>query len=96
MQFGLKLPTGSSHEHLLSGPSAGQETDRGLQPGSGTTDVLVGAYHYGRIAPRVDVILQALAQMQLNSREGYKPAAAISFRSVSITRAGRGSRRSCS
>ena len=79
VQFGLKLPTGSFHEHFLSGPSAGQETDRGLQPGSGTIDALVGAYHYGRIAPKVDVILQALAQIPLDSREGYKPATGVNF-----------------
>ncbi len=76
VQFGLKLPTGSFREHFLGGPQAGEEVDRGLQPGTGTTDALVGAYHYGRIAPKVDVIVQALAQIPLDSRAGYRPAVA--------------------
>ena len=79
IQAGLKLPTGSFHEHFTGGPSAGQEVDRGLDPGTGTVDALVGAYHYGRIASRVDVILQALAQIPLDSREGYKPSTAVNF-----------------
>lgn len=79
VQVGLKLPTGSFHEHFTGGPSAGQEVDRGLDPGTGTTDALVGAYHYGRIAPKVDVILQALAQIPLNSREGYRPSTAVNL-----------------
>lgn len=70
IQFGLKLPTGSFHEPLLTGPAAGQETDCGLQPGTGTVDALVGADHYGRIAPKIDVILQALVQIALDSRAG--------------------------
>ncbi len=76
VQFGLKLPTGSFHEHFLAGPAAGEEVDRGLQPGSGTTDALVGAYHYGRLGAKFDVILQALAQIPLDSRDGYRPAIA--------------------
>ncbi len=79
VQFGLKLPTGSFHEHFTGGPSASQEVDRGLDPGTGTVDALVGAYHYGRIAPKVDLILQALAQIPLDSREGYKPSTAANF-----------------
>jgi hypothetical protein len=79
LQFGLKLPTGSFHEHFLRGPSAGQEVDRGLDPGTGTTDALIGAYHYGRVAPKVDVIVQALAQIPLNSREGYRPSTAANL-----------------
>ncbi len=79
LQFGLKLPTGSFHEHFTGGPGAGDEVDRGLDPGTGTTDALIGAYHYGRIAPKIDVILQALAQIPLNQRAGYKPATAENF-----------------
>ena len=79
VQLGLKLPTGSFHEHFIAGPSAGQEVDRGLDPGTGTTDVLIGAYHYGRIAPKIDVIFQALAQVALNNRGAYRPANAANF-----------------
>ena len=79
LQFGLKLPTGSFHESFTGGPSAGQPVDRGLDPGTGTVDALFGAYHYGRIAPKVDVILQALAQVPLDAREGYKPASAVNL-----------------
>lgn len=50
VQLGLKLPTGSHTETFTGGPIAGQPLDRGLQPGTGTTDLLVGAYHFAPIS----------------------------------------------
>ncbi len=79
VQLGLKLPTGSFREHFIAGPSAEQEVDRGLDPGTGTTDVLAGGYHYQRIAPKIDVIFQTLAQIALSSRAGYRPSNAANF-----------------
>ena len=47
VQFGLKLPTGSFSDRFRNGPQAGQPVDRGLQPGTGTTDLLLGLYTAG-------------------------------------------------
>ena len=45
--FGIKLPTGKTDVNFYAGPQAGEPLDRGLQPGTGTTDALLGVYHFG-------------------------------------------------
>ncbi len=73
LQFGFKLPTGSFHQTFRSGPGAGGDVDRGLQPGSGTTDALIGVYHFGRMVKDVDFVLQAIGQVPLDNRDLYRP-----------------------
>ena len=77
VQFGLKLATGSFNERFSAGPQAGTPLDRGLQPGTGTTDLLLGAYHYGVVGPSWNYFVQALLQQSLDDREGYRPGTAI-------------------
>ena len=43
--FGLKLPTGETNDTFKNGKAL----DRGLELGTGTTDLLLGAYHFGNI-----------------------------------------------
>ncbi len=71
--FGLKLPTGNIDDRFESGPQTGEIVDRGLQLGSGTTDVLVGAYHVGAFAQDWSYFGQILAQQPLDSSDGFKP-----------------------
>jgi hypothetical protein len=68
--FGLKLPTGRIDVHNGNGDLA----ERSLQPGSGTTDALVGAY-YAQLLPAADLswFAQGTLQVPLNSRNGFKP-----------------------
>ncbi|MDE2563979.1 MAG: hypothetical protein KGL48_17210 [Sphingomonadales bacterium] len=73
LQFGLVLPTGGFHRTFTSGPEAGSPIDRGLQPGTGTVQGVVGAYHYGRVGQDFALVLQAQGQFALNDREGYRP-----------------------
>lgn len=73
VQFGLKLPTGEFHNNFLSGPQAAQPLDRGLQPGTGTTDLLLGVYTFGTVNPDWEYFAQALLQQPLNSRENFRP-----------------------
>lgn len=73
LQFGLVLPTGGIHRTFSSGPEAGEEIDRGLQPGTGTVQAIVGAYHYSALGKDVALVLQAQGQFALNDREGFKP-----------------------
>ena len=77
IQFGLKLPTGSYDTNFRSGPQEGELLDRGLQLGTGTTDLLVGAYQFGALSRDWDYFAQALIQQPLNSRDEFRPGMGI-------------------
>ena len=47
LQFGLKLPTGKTNQTSTNGSSA---VDPGLQLGTGSTDLILGAYKFSRFA----------------------------------------------
>ncbi|MBK5105183.1 MAG: hypothetical protein JJE42_13120, partial [Burkholderiales bacterium] len=74
LNFGLKLPAGSWDVRNAEGDLA----ERSLQPGTGTTDLLLGAY-YSNYLPSLNSswFIQGLWQKPLNSREDYKPGARI-------------------
>jgi hypothetical protein len=81
--FGFKLPTGS---HTLTGVSTDPASpgdvaaiDRGLQPGSGTTDVILGAYTFDSLSKNWDYFAQATVQAALNSKDDYKPGTGVNF-----------------
>jgi hypothetical protein len=74
--FGLKLPTGRYTETGSStDPTEPGEVpiDRGLQPGTGTTDVMVGAYYTNSFNFNVGYFAQALFQAALYSKDQYRP-----------------------
>jgi hypothetical protein len=75
--FGLKLATGPFDYTFSDGPQAGEPLDRGLQPGTGTTDLLVGVYDYGAISRDWDFFAQAMLQQPLNSRDEFKPGTGL-------------------
>jgi len=79
MQLGVKLPTGGIHNTFIDGPQAGQPLDRGLQPGTGTTDLLVGAYKFGALNRDWDYFVQGLVQLPTNSREDFKPGTGVNL-----------------
>jgi hypothetical protein len=79
VQFGLKLPTGSFDNNFISGPQAGQPLDRGLQPGTGTTDLLLGAYTFGAVNRDWDYYGEALLQQPLNSRQDFRPGTGVNL-----------------
>jgi len=74
--FGLKLPTGS---HTLTGTSTDPTApgpvpiDRGLQPGSGTTDVILGAYYFDTLSKNWDYFAQGIFQAATDSKDQYRP-----------------------
>lgn len=70
LNFGLKLPTGS--RDIVN--SEGERAERSLQPGTGTTDLLLGAY-YSQFLPRSNAswFVQGLWQKALNYSEDYRP-----------------------
>jgi hypothetical protein len=70
VNFGLKLPTGKTDVKNDEGELA----ERSLQPGSGTTDAVFGAY-YSQHRPLASLswFAQALAQVPLNTHDEYRP-----------------------
>lgn len=76
LNFGLKLPTGRFHERNVDGELA----ERTLQPGSGTTDAILGAYFSSSLPLRdLSWFAQALYQAPLNEREDFKPGNRFGF-----------------
>jgi len=76
LNFGLKLPTGKTDRKNADGDAA----ERSLQPGSGTTDFLVGA-SYSTLQPTksLSTFVQGLMQLPLNEHEDYKPGNRIAL-----------------
>lgn len=66
LSLGLKLPTGSFTQSGF---------DRDVQLGTGTTDLLLGAYHFGGLgrAGAWNWFAQGLLDQPLNTRSGYRP-----------------------
>ena len=73
VQFGVKLPTGHTNQTFNAGAEAGQPLDAGLQLGTGTTDLLLGFYTFGSLAPGWGCFGQVLLQKPMAERNGFKP-----------------------
>ena len=80
--FGAKLATGS---HTATGTSTdptapGPATiDRGLQPGTGTTDLILGAFYADSLNADWSYFTQAMVQTALNSSDQYKPGTGLNI-----------------
>lgn len=73
--FGLKLPTG----RINVANDEGEVAERSLQPGTGTTDGIVGAYFQQELlAQGASWFAQAQYQHALNSKDDFKPCAQFS------------------
>jgi hypothetical protein len=73
VSFGLKLPTGN-----YTGPTGalgGAAFDRDSLPGTGSTDLIFGAYHVGRLAAvrRASYFVQGRYQVAVATRNDYRP-----------------------
>ena len=64
VQLGVKLPTGQygTAVDFYEGPNAGMPLDASLQPGTGSTDVIIGAYYYQAISQDFDVFVNGQFQ----------------------------------
>jgi len=76
LQFGLKLPTGKTDIKNADGDPA----ERSLQPGSGTTDLLIGL-SYSKLQPtkNLSTFVQGLVQAPLYEHDDYKPGTRVSL-----------------
>lgn len=77
IEAGFVLPTGAIHQTFNSGPEEGEQVDRGLQPGTGTVQAVLGAYHLGAVTPELGYFVQVTGQTPLNRRDGYKPGSFV-------------------
>jgi hypothetical protein len=71
---GVKLPTG---KHDVTN-GEGEEAERTLQPGTGTTDAIVGLYLNG-VAPMADAswFARVVAVLPANEKAGYRPGRSL-------------------
>ncbi|WP_420475483.1 hypothetical protein [Noviherbaspirillum sp. ST9] len=75
MTFGLKLPTGKTTVANENGDVA----EPSLQPGSGTTDAIIGAYYHQKLPQSgASWFVQAQYQHALNSHDNFKPGGQLS------------------
>ncbi len=72
--FGVKLPTGIHSKEN----DAGEAAERGLQPGSGTTDLILGGFHRWLIGDN-DAFAQARWQHALQAHARFLPGDRISL-----------------
>lgn len=77
VQLGLKLPTGGINQNFATGPAAGTPLDRGLQLGTGTTDLLAGVSHFSRPGLYVSWFAQVLLDQPLAARDGFIPSSSV-------------------
>jgi hypothetical protein len=70
LQLGVKLPTGQygTAVNFYDGPNVGSPLDASLQAGTGSTDLIVGAYYYQAVSQNFD----AFADVQLQSAIAHK------------------------
>ena len=70
VQLGVKLPTGQYYPsvNFYSGPNAGTPLDASLNPGTGSTDVIIGAYYYRAISQDFDFFVNGQFQSAVKHR----------------------------
>jgi hypothetical protein len=73
LSLGVKLPTGNYTGP--NGPLGGSEFDRDTLPGTGSTDLVLGAYHVGGINADDSLawLVQARYQFAFLTRNDYRP-----------------------
>jgi hypothetical protein len=70
IRFGLKLPTGNTTQVMV----AGTQMEAGLQPGSGSTDAVLGAYHHENFAASaMGWFASTQVQMAMQLKNDYRP-----------------------
>jgi len=84
IRFGLKLPTGAINKTMTPpdprDPTVPVVLERSAQPGSGSTDAILGTYYF-RTLPDADWgwFASAQAQAAIATRDNYRPGDQLSF-----------------
>jgi hypothetical protein len=86
LQLGVKLPTGQygTAVDFYNGPNAGAPLDASLQAGTGSTDVIVGAYYYQAVSQDFDIFVSgqfqsAVAHKQNQTGNDFRPGNSATF-----------------
>jgi hypothetical protein len=71
VQLGVKLPTGhyGTAVNFNSGPDAGTPLDASLQAGTGSTDVILGAYYYRAVSQNFDAFVNGQFQSAVKHKQ---------------------------
>jgi hypothetical protein len=69
LQFGIKLPTGK----IDVANDEGEGAERSLQPGTGTTDAILGAFYNAPLGTRASWFADVNWQAALDQRDEYRP-----------------------
>jgi hypothetical protein len=84
LQLGVKLPTGryGTDVTFKDGPLQGEPLDASLQPGTGSTDIIVGAYYYQPVSQDFDVFAHAQFQSAVKSNQNqsgndFRPGSSV-------------------
>ena len=80
VQLGIKLPTGhyGTSVNFATGRNAGAPLDASLQPGTGSTDLIIGGYYYQAVGQNVDAFFTGQFQSAVQHRQNqpgndYRP-----------------------
>src|SRR5271163_2401118 len=86
LQLGIKLPTGQygTAVDFYDGPNVGTPLDASLQAGTGSTDVIVGAYYYQPVSQNFDIFVNgqfqsAVAHKQNQPGNDFRPGNSATF-----------------
>jgi hypothetical protein len=86
LQLGVKLPTGQygTKVDFYNGPNAGSPLDASLQAGTGSTDVIVGAYYYQAVSQNFDIFLNTQFQSAVTHKQNqpgndFRPGNSATF-----------------
>ena len=97
LQLGVKLPTGQygTSVNFSTGPNAGTPLDASLQPGTGSTDVIIGAYYYQAVSQDFDVFANGQFQSAVQHKRDqpgndFRPGTRRRSASGCATRVARG------
>lgn len=63
LEAGVVLPTGKTHG----------AAERSLMPGTGTTQLVAGAFRAGRLSPTLDYVAQVTGQMSVAGEKDFRP-----------------------
>lgn len=84
VRFGLKLPTGAIDKTMSpadpADPTAPSRLDRSAQPGTGSTDLILGAYRYGSTPGSAwSWFASGEVQSAMRSRDHYRPGNSVTL-----------------
>jgi hypothetical protein len=86
LQLGIKLPTGQygTAVDFYNGPNAGSPLDASLQAGTGSTDVIAGAYYYQAVSQNFDIIVNGQFQAAVTHKQNqpgndFRPGNSATF-----------------